>query len=240
MNRIRKRRKAQAIEYKGGACIWCGYNKSHAALCFHHRDSKEKDFTISSSNWTSIDVLKPELDKCDLLCMNCHNELHERIHEAGWAKREAELGMPVVTRGRTCRACGVKFEADGSKRCKACRRCRRLILGEVIEVMSTSANVDASADKLGVNVHSLWRFCKRHGVPYESNRAKQSHTWPSDTELARLVFEMPMTKLGKRLGVSSAAIGKRCRARQIAAPHRGYWTPNAKRGRDGRIVADAA
>lgn len=75
----RKNAKLKAIEYKGGKCQKCSYNKCASALIFHHRNPLEKDFNLSlfwNKNW---DFLKNELDKCDLLCANCHQEIHDKI-----------------------------------------------------------------------------------------------------------------------------------------------------------------
>lgn len=63
------------IDYKGGACQFCGYNKCQEALDFHHLDSKKKDFNISGGT-KSFERLKPEIDKCVLVCANCHREIH--------------------------------------------------------------------------------------------------------------------------------------------------------------------
>lgn len=68
--------KIKLVEYKGGQCERCGYNKSIAALEFHHRDPNQKEFSIAKGKSRSIDKLKLEVDKCDLLCSNCHQELH--------------------------------------------------------------------------------------------------------------------------------------------------------------------
>lgn len=73
----RKRTKIKLVEYKGGKCEFCGYNKSINALQFHHIDSNEKDFTISGKS-LSFERLKNEVDKCLLLCANCHHEVHEK------------------------------------------------------------------------------------------------------------------------------------------------------------------
>lgn len=77
---VQKRReivKQKAIEYKGGQCLKCGYDRCNASLVFHHRDSLEKDFGIGAKGYTrSWKKILIELDKCDLLCANCHNEEH--------------------------------------------------------------------------------------------------------------------------------------------------------------------
>jgi len=67
--------KHQAIDYLGGKCSNCGYNKCNSALEFHHIDPTQKDKDYSNYK-TSFDKLKPELDKCVLLCSNCHREHH--------------------------------------------------------------------------------------------------------------------------------------------------------------------
>jgi IS30 family transposase len=74
----RKRTKIKLVEYKGGKCQLCDYNKSLNALHFHHLDPSEKDFSISGKS-LSFDKLKSEVDKCVLVCSNCHSEIHEGI-----------------------------------------------------------------------------------------------------------------------------------------------------------------
>jgi hypothetical protein len=71
-------RKLELVRAKGGRCSICGYRKNLAALAFHHLDSGEKDFKLdmrSLSNRKLEPTLK-ELDKCILVCHNCHAELH--------------------------------------------------------------------------------------------------------------------------------------------------------------------
>jgi 5-methylcytosine-specific restriction endonuclease McrA len=76
----RKRLKAMAIEYKGGKCIFCGYGKCNDALDFHHINSREKEFGLSVRGLTrSWKKISKELDKCILVCANCHRELHAGI-----------------------------------------------------------------------------------------------------------------------------------------------------------------
>lgn len=76
-----KATKLLAINYKGGECMDCGYKKYAGALDFHHRNPAEKDFKISGrASLTLGPELKRELDKCDLLCANCHRERHGQEH----------------------------------------------------------------------------------------------------------------------------------------------------------------
>lgn len=76
----RQKIKEMSIEYKGGCCQKCGYNKCNAALEFHHLDPNEKDFGIGSYTVLSWDKIKEELDKCILVCANCHREIHEELN----------------------------------------------------------------------------------------------------------------------------------------------------------------
>ena len=75
----RTSRKEELVKLKGGKCSKCNYNKSLSALSFHHRDPKEKLFGLSKEAlWKySWDKIISEVNKCDLLCLNCHAELHE-------------------------------------------------------------------------------------------------------------------------------------------------------------------
>lgn len=75
---FRRRIKNKLVEYKGGSCVKCGYNKSIQVLQFHHINPNEKDFTISGKSY-SFEKMKNEVDKCILLCSNCHIELHEEL-----------------------------------------------------------------------------------------------------------------------------------------------------------------
>lgn len=77
--RRRKSLREQAIEYKGGKCNICSYNRCANAFDFHHIDPLEKDFTISS-HMTSWERIKKEIDKCVLICSNCHREVHDGMH----------------------------------------------------------------------------------------------------------------------------------------------------------------
>jgi 5-methylcytosine-specific restriction endonuclease McrA len=73
----RRRVKVKLIAYKGGKCIYCGYDKCVSSLDFHHRNPEEKEFGINECISYSYERLERESDKCDLVCRNCHGEINE-------------------------------------------------------------------------------------------------------------------------------------------------------------------
>ncbi len=82
VQRRRDKLKEMAVEYKGGSCTVCGYFKCREALEFHHTDPSKKDFAIGSKGHTrSFERVREELDKCVMLCANCHREEHVRLKQ---------------------------------------------------------------------------------------------------------------------------------------------------------------
>jgi len=80
---VAKRRtklKRMVIEYKGGKCALCGYEKYAGAFDLHHIGDSKKEFGLSASGLTrSWEKTKKEADKCILVCANCHREIHGGI-----------------------------------------------------------------------------------------------------------------------------------------------------------------
>lgn len=70
--------KKRIVEHCGGKCVRCGYNKSIASLQFHHKDPSEKEFNIRDMFW-DWEKTKAEAAKCELVCANCHGEIHEEL-----------------------------------------------------------------------------------------------------------------------------------------------------------------
>lgn len=66
-----------SVEFLGGKCCFCGYDRCLDALDFHHFDEKTKKFGLSQNGMTrSWEKTKAELKKCILVCANCHREIH--------------------------------------------------------------------------------------------------------------------------------------------------------------------
>ena len=84
--------KKQMVDYKGGKCERCGYDKYIGALEFHHLNPKEKDFNLSQlKRYSFNEVMIDELDKCILLCSNCHREIHGEQMNSVYPRQDSNL-----------------------------------------------------------------------------------------------------------------------------------------------------
>ena len=103
--------KIKCINYKGGKCSICGYDKNISSMEFHHLDPSEKEGDIAilskkSSTWTP---LKNELDKCILLCANCHREVHNPSLNFDDLKTIYNSNIFFKEVDNTCLVCEKKF-----------------------------------------------------------------------------------------------------------------------------------
>ena len=79
-NQGRERNREIVNNIKKKGCSICGYNKSLKALHFHHTaDNKKYDVGWIVAEGLSYDLLIKEIDKCILVCSNCHHEMHDKI-----------------------------------------------------------------------------------------------------------------------------------------------------------------
>jgi hypothetical protein len=120
VKRWKRKIKIMSVQYKGGCCEMCGYNKCMSGLSFHHKDPNEKDFGISSRGTRSWNRTKKELDKCTLLCNNCHAEIHEALFEQNNPKLHKRLSDFISKKEPKFCKCGQKISSK-SKTCNNCR-----------------------------------------------------------------------------------------------------------------------
>ena len=107
-------RKWESVQNRGGKCEECGYKANLAAIEFHHRNPEEKSFGLdlrAFSN-TRLEVLQEEIDKCAMLCANCHRELHNE--DLSFENVPFLLEKVVKTTidnpsGSVCPECGKRF-----------------------------------------------------------------------------------------------------------------------------------
>ena len=92
----RRRLRKMGIAELGGKCVFCGYSRDNHALDFHHVDESTKEFGLSerglTRSWKKIVI---ELNKCILVCANCHREIHSGLRQV---KYEAKNGKVYLVR----------------------------------------------------------------------------------------------------------------------------------------------
>ena len=117
VKRWRLRQKIKLMAYKGNKCQKCGYDKIEylSAFDFHHRDPDEKEFGFGfKGRCIGIEKLKKAVDKCDLLCGRCHQEIHDEEH---WEERKRLLSVTRarVTKEINCNFCKKRFKQKVKK-----------------------------------------------------------------------------------------------------------------------------
>jgi hypothetical protein len=79
VTRHRRKMKAILVADAGGRCCVCGYDRSPAALEFHHLDPQTKRLAIGQGGALSLEMLRAEAKKCVLVCSNCHAEIEAGV-----------------------------------------------------------------------------------------------------------------------------------------------------------------
>lgn len=67
---------------KATGCSLCP-EKELVCLDFHHRDPSQKDFNLADNRTSNVELMLQEIDKCVLVCSNCHRKIHAGIIQLG-------------------------------------------------------------------------------------------------------------------------------------------------------------
>ena len=169
VNNRRFHLKKKCIAYKGMKCSICGYSKCDRALTFHHLNPKEKDFNISGSHCKKWEDIKRELDKCILLCMNCHMEEHEK---QGLKPEEEKIWIPrkASKPPAPCTICGkVKTKDTKGNLCNSCWKENKPTKiswpsKEELQKIVWEKPSEEIAKELGVSGKAIEKRCKRLGI----------------------------------------------------------------------------
>ena len=97
--RQRQARRDYIQAAKDGPCMDCGVEYPHYVMDFHHRDPDTKSFSVASMvgrGSASIDLIQEEIDKCDLICANCHRERHHGPEVCSVCGSDYRNGKPHV------------------------------------------------------------------------------------------------------------------------------------------------
>jgi hypothetical protein len=83
----RRFKKSEAVQRFGGLCSNCGGEYPDAVFEFHHMKDEEKDITPAKLFLLKDETINNELDKCVMLCANCHRVEHIRLEYKAHNKR---------------------------------------------------------------------------------------------------------------------------------------------------------
>jgi hypothetical protein len=75
--KLRLLNKIKSVEYLGGKCSVCGHTNINS-LDFHHIKDKKHQISRMLSCYSNFTTIQKELDKCILVCRNCHQEIHSK------------------------------------------------------------------------------------------------------------------------------------------------------------------
>lgn len=173
---FRIKMKQELIKYKGGKCQMCGFNKDiPGAFAFHHRDPKDKLFNISSFQVLNKKKLYKEVDKCDMLCMNCHAEVHDKKEERDYIlKIFHERKEHFFLKEIECKRCKKMFKPERRIReqCKECgydvnHKIKNPPTREELENLMKTMTWRAIGDKYGVSDNGIKKWAKKYGIVWK-------------------------------------------------------------------------
>lgn len=208
------------IKEKRG-CYIC--NESYAfCLDFHHLDPSSKMGPVM--NMKIPDEVITEIEKCVLICSNCHRKIHHDIIKVD------ENQLTILTKEEKERI-HLSYQVNnfhsrpGRSQCPDVATLENLIktkplceIAKDFDISMTTLNkwiVNTGAQKLD-NAAQYWN--------QQRVNSQLKRSYPTKEELEKLVWEIPSTKVAEMYGVSGKAIEKWCKRHKIEKPPRGYWT----------------
>jgi hypothetical protein len=239
--------KLYIINLHGAKCQICGYDKNLNVLEFHHSDPTKKEFALSERWRCNLDSLIVESKKCILVCPNCHREIHTHQNYEFWIQKVKEYmeehsgnmfpkrivwppkeKVSELVWSKPIKEVAKELKVNADSLVKHCEKndILRPPLGYWTRTTGRTVgnksryktdNKCIVCGKLICDTATRCKSCTRTMLNGEKIQ------WPSDEQLAEMVWQKPRTTLAKELGVSDRAIGKRCKVRNIPQPPRGYW-----------------
>jgi|19_taG_2_1085344.scaffolds.fasta_scaffold00490_2 5-methylcytosine-specific restriction endonuclease McrA len=185
-------RKILAVLYKGGKCQDCGYDGYYGALEFHHVNPEEKEMSWKAMRVCSWDKMMKELDKCILLCSNCHSELHAKaIGEITWEHNtfnniRSLNGYEKIEKNIDGKCVYEYVRKKVFRKCQCCKN--------DFEVPVWNKNQ---------------KFCS---ISCSGKFLRKVKNRPSKEELEKLISELSWVKLGKKYGITANSVKKWARS----------------------------
>lgn len=205
LSNSRKKLKEKLVEYKGGKCERCGYDKCITALEFHHLDPREKDFGIGSKDVLSFEKCKKEVDKCILVCANCHREIH---YEEALKKQQEE---EIEERKVFAEILNNREKYGVVKNVK--QSYKFLAYTNIFDDIKKNVRREDIFKKYHINNRTFKKFLEENGIDYSKNKVVENK--PSKEELIALLNNNSKSAIGRMYGVSCSAVIKWCKKYEI-------------------------
>lgn len=176
----RKRARGYLAAAFGGKCTICGYDKTIAALDYHHIDPKSKDsmLCIAMRNGYAWSKIVEEARKCTMVCCRCHREIHAGITQlpkncARFNEEYVDVVKLQIAEFDECPICG----QEKNKRLKFCSEtCSSKsqqkfdISKEELENLIIENPYEHIGRMFGVSGAAVKKRCKRLGIKTEARR----------------------------------------------------------------------
>ena len=187
----RRRRKENLIKVCGNKCAICGYDKLPAALEFHHINPEEKKYGIASEGTCrDLETDLQEVQKCILVCANCHREIHynlislEEVQSKKYFDNDFANFLRQDKINKTtkkeyfCSECGKKISGDGvTGLCPECQHKKARIVerpnrAELKKLIRTTPFVQIGK-KFNVSDNAIRKWCVAENLPSKSTEIKK-------------------------------------------------------------------
>lgn len=182
---FRQRLKDRAVYVMGNKCMCCGYDKCVQALEFHHLNLEEKDFSFGSNANRSWASTRNELQKCILVCANCHREIHYGLIDnstltSSFDEEKAKEIDALVDDTKAhkvwyCKECGAEV-SSGNDCCPKCAHKKMRIADrptrEELKSLIRTTPFTQIGKMFNVSDNSIRKWCKAENLPSKVSEIK--------------------------------------------------------------------